>query len=191
LDVVDHLGFELYAELRLSGKEIPFVMLFGKQEKYLKLAKKHGLVEYLVMPCSAKLLTDTINRVCNPASLRRSQRYSAPGTVAVIEQGRLAVAAEVVNISDGGLLCEFDAQPLISLALPVMMTVTFAIEGKEFVARGLYSVMGNMKVVERYSDFTPKRVRAGFVFVVATEAKPIFEKVFAALEMLAAMPTTI
>ena len=191
LDVVDFLGFELFRELRQEGRDIPFVMLFGKQEKYLKMAKQHGLEEYLVMPCSAKVLTDTINRVCSPVSLRRWQRYSAPGTRAVIEQGPLLLAAEVVNISEGGVLCEFDSQPVLNLAAPVMMAVTFVMEGREFVAAGLYSLMGNIKVVERYSDLTPKRYRAGFVFVAAAEAQPIFEKVFSALEMQAAMPASI
>lgn len=190
LDVVDLRGFELYRELQESGKEIPFVMLFAKQEKFLQMAKQHGLAEYLLMPCSAKVLTDTINRVCNPVSLRRSTRYSAQGTTATIEQGRVAVEADVINISEGGVLLEFDHRPELNLTAPVMMAVSFTIEGKKLVAPGLYSTMGNMKVVERHSDLTPKRFRAGFVFVVTTAAKPIFEKVFSALEMQAAMPVS-
>lgn len=188
LDVVDLRGFELHAELQQGGKEIPFVMLFAKQEKYLQMAKQQGVAEYLIMPCNAKVLTDTINRVCNPVSLRRTQRYSAPGTTALIEQGRLGVEAVVVNISEGGVLCELEATPALNLAAPVMMAVTFTIDGKAVVAAGLYSIMGNMKVVERHSDLTPKLIRVGFVFIVVAEALPIFEKVFTALEMQAAMP---
>jgi DNA-binding NarL/FixJ family response regulator len=167
-DVTDPEGFNLVHELKrhAKGKSIPCIMLLlGDDDKYEEQVVAAGIKDYLKMPCPPKLLSDTINRVCNPVNLRASKRYSLADTIALLEQRTADTKGEVLNVSTGGLLCDLDYDENFNFAEPMMMSVVIRTEGAEETVEGLYSIMTNLKVLARNADYTPRKIRIGVTFV--------------------------
>ena len=171
-DVTDPKGLDLVKNMRQheKGKSIPCIILIGDEAKYENQLMAAGIKEFLKMPCSPQLLTETINRVCNPVSLRASRRFSPPDTLVYIEQRTAIANGKVLNISAGGLLCDLDYDQAFNFLEPVMMSVVVLLEGKDERVEGLFAVMSNLKVIERNSDFTTKQLRLGVAFVNTPKA---------------------
>jgi len=140
-------------------------IVLAHNKSVLSEASKRGIANVLEMPCSAVKLEEVINQVCNPISLRTAQRYSILGTVALIEQQSLRVDATVLNISSGGVLCEFAPSPMLNLCEPVMITLQFTENNPILSETQIYSILSSMKVVECNSDNIPLKVRVGFKFI--------------------------
>lgn len=166
----------------LGQPGIPIVFLVAPEQAG-KLKKIAG-VEQVLMPCTAEVLADAINRAYNPVKLRQSKRYSLPDTTAILNQeGIEQVTADVVNISSGGLLCELDYPGQFNFAMPVMVSVIFSLQGEELTAPGLFSVFTGMKVIARNPDHAPQRIRLAFYFVkVPKAAAGSLARVFVHLE---------
>lgn len=148
---------------------IPIVALVA-QDQAVTLEKVKGLVQ-VRMPCIAEVLTNAINRACNPLKLRRSKRYSLPDTTAILEQeGSEPLTAAVINLSSGGLLCELEYPGHFNCALPVMVSVSFNLQGEKSAALGLFSAFTGMQVIARNPDHSPQRIRLSFYFITVPKA---------------------
>lgn len=171
-DVTDPEGLNLVKNLQQheKGKAIPCIILIGDDAKYESQVVAAGIKEYLRLPCSPDLFTETINRVCNPVALRRSRRFSPADTLAYIEQRTAMANGKVLNISAGGLLCDLNYDQAFNFAEPMMMSVVLLLDGKDETIEGLFSVMSSLTVIERNADFTAKRLRLGVAFVNTPEA---------------------
>lgn len=165
--------------------EKPAFVLFtsSKQKKVAEEFKAYGVREHIEVPCSPKALGELINRVCSVFDLRSGRRYSLPGATAILEQGPNSTTAELVNFSDGGMLCELTRVGCYSWNAPAMVTINLPLNGQQLVATGLFSVTTRLSISESYADHTPKRFRIAFRFLtVPGETKKVLDKAFAYIE---------
>jgi len=175
-------GVELFWKIREipERQNIPFVLLTSKQEdEQHSLIKDSGIKYCLPIPFKPQVLVEIINRFCNPISLRTSTRYSIPGTEVEIDQSQKQYLANMVNISEGGMLCEMDFAEAYKIHLPVVITITFPPEFENLVVRGLYATMVNINVLAHGVDHIPEKVRIAYKFIlVPYDAQQTIQKVF-------------
>ncbi len=161
------------------------VFTSSKNEDFLKEIKQYGVLHHLIIPFSPTSIGDFITEICNPFVMRSSRRYSAPNTTAILAQGAETHCAEVVNFSEGGMLCELEAPSRYAWAAPVMATLEFVIDDEKITADGLFSVISRMIVVASNPDYSPKRIRLAYRFVtVPEESKTALAKAFDNVENL-------
>jgi len=187
-----HLVFYSYEELENSDfnfvnqirshtgdAKLRCLLLVDDKEEYMSKLAENYISDYLRIPFTAKEVADTINAMCSPTSLRASKRYSIPGTEATIEQNSNLFNGTVLNISAGGVLCEFEWKETYRPAYPVMIALQFFQDGDVRSADGLDSVLTSMKVIERNPDYTPHMLRVGFSFVnIPDKSNEVLAKVF-------------
>ncbi|MCJ7600636.1 MAG: response regulator [Desulfobulbaceae bacterium] len=180
LPVLD--GVELFWKIReIPGRQnIPFVLLTSKQEdKQHKLIKDSGIKYCLRTPFKPQELVEIINRFCDPISLRTSTRYSIPGAEVEISQSRKQYLANMVNISEGGMLCDMDLAEAYKIRLPVVIAITFPPDFENLVVRGLHATMVNLNVLAHGVDHIPEKVRIAYKFILApADAQQTIQKVF-------------
>ncbi|MEW6500523.1 MAG: hypothetical protein ACOY8P_13205 [Thermodesulfobacteriota bacterium] len=159
------------------------VFTSSKQKKLPEEFRANGVKEQIAVPCSPQQLGETINRVCSIFTLRSGRRYSLPGATAILEQGASSTTAELVNFSDGGMLCELAQVGTYSWNAPAMVTLNLPLDGDKLVATGLFSVSTRLTVSESYADHTPKRVRIALRFLaVPVETRKVLDQAFAFIE---------
>jgi DNA-binding NarL/FixJ family response regulator len=184
-DIQDEMGLQFCKESAAgrNGGVVPFLFLINDKKEHVAMAYELVGNAYLVMPCSAEELARAIDRVCSPVRLRQAKRYSIGDTRAVIEQRQVQVEAQVMNLSAGGSLCEFDLDPHLNCAFPMIMSIQFGGDEGQETVKELSVVATNMLVITRQNDQTPKRIRMGFKFVHLPDfAREIFTRAFAQAE---------
>ena len=154
-----------------------------KKRDYIEEIKRYGIEEYFTIPCAPNVPGELITRLCTPFSLRKARRYSVPGAVASLEQGNDTYQAEIINFSEGGLLCELEAQARFNWFFPAMINLEILLEGATLKVAGLYSVARRLMVVEANSDYSPRRIRLACRFIsVPEESKKQLLQVFSVIE---------
>lgn len=150
----------------LSGDRLTsFLLLIDAEKKSaVQKALAAGVSGCLSIPCSAVSLAGAIDRACPSFSLRRSPRFSAPQTIARIQQRRLCLQASVINFSEGGMLCQIELFDDYLWSEPVMATLHFNIEEEEIIVPNLYSIPVHLNVLESNPDYTPKCLRVAYSF---------------------------
>lgn len=184
-DIQDEMGLQFCQETAAgkNGPAIPFLFLISDKREHVAMAEELVANAYLVMPCAPEVLARTIDRVCSPVKLRQAKRYSISDTRALIEQRQVQVESQVLNVSVGGALCEFELDPLLNSAFPVLLSIQFSGEEEQETVKELSAVATTMLVITRHSDQTPKRIRLGFKFVHLTDtAKATLARVLAQAE---------
>ncbi len=147
----------------------------------------HGIQHILPLTSPSSELGSLINKICNPMTMRLTTRYYIPETKAIIAQRDRELQTDVLNISSGGLLCEFTTDNIFQVCDPVMITISFT--GSKEIAglEGIYAVLSSLKIIERNPDFTPLRIRAGFTFIILPPTvKNRLKTIFAKAELTAA-----
>lgn len=109
LDMPQMNGHELLLwvkqEPRLSS--IPFLIVTALRERDSILkALKAGAAAVLFKPFTMEALAKKINEIVNVVQMRQHERFSARGT-AILRSGTTEFHASLVDISRGGLCCEF------------------------------------------------------------------------------------
>lgn len=169
MDADDQEGLHYCADISSADPEImPPCLVLACDRVTAGEAKGHGIKNVLMMPYSADKLADIINRICNPVGLRQSKRYSIPKTTAIIKQRDLQMKAVVLNVSSGGVLCEFTPVYTFRIVDPVMLTLQFLNKNSALAASKIYAISSNMKVVERNDDYTPRKIRVGYKFITVS-----------------------
>ncbi len=176
-----------FAQKRLAlpeGQRTNFILFTSsKKQDYFEEIKRYGIEEYFTIPCAANDLGELITRICTPFSLRKARRYSVPDAIASLEQGSNSFAAEVINFSEGGVLCELDAPAQLNWFMPAMISMEFNLDGATLKVAGLYSVARRLMVVEANPDYSPRRIRLAYRFIsVPEESKKQLAQVFRVIE---------
>ena len=155
----------------------------SKKQDYFEEIKRYGIQEHLIIPCAPNALGELIMRTCTHFAMRATRRYSIHDTTAILEQGSKSFPAEVINFSEGGMLCELDAPAQLNWFMPAMISMEFNLEGAVLKVAGLYSVARRLIVVESNPDYSPKRVRLACRFIsVPEESKKQLTQVFRVIE---------
>lgn len=168
-----------------AGMEKPAFVLFtsSKQKGVYEEFVPYGVKEHITIPCSPHELGEIVNRACSVFALRSGRRYSLPAATAILEQGASSVTAELVNFSEGGMLCELTRVEAYSWSAPTMVTLNLPFENEKVVATGLFSTTTRLSISESFADHTPKRVRIAFRFItVPSETKRALDRAFAHIE---------
>lgn len=171
----------------VSGVSIDNFLLITQDDDrdHIGQARDLGVKEHLVIPCSDDLLLATINRICNPAFLRTSKRYSIPGAKALVEQGAEVFQANIINISQGGLLCEMDYSEGFLWHESVMLTASFDKFEEGIAVTGLASGIVRLTVLNPKAPIKQRRLRIAFIFMkIPPEVSAVLDRVFALADKL-------
>lgn len=164
-------GGESFLDALCEGREIALlVLVHGREREEICAALGRQGVAALAMPCADETLCAAVDRVCSPVRLRREPRLSVPGAGGVLEQGGRRFEIEVLNVSEGGLLADFEAGGGLDCLRPVVLDLTFPCQGGTRQGANIYAVVSHFKVMARHRDFTPRSIRAGFSFIIVPEA---------------------
>jgi len=184
-DIQDEMGLQFCQETAAgkNGPAVPFLFLISDKREHVAMASELVGKAYLVMPCPPEVLARAVDRVCSPVKLRQAKRYSISDTHALVEQRQVQVEAQVVNVSAGGSLCEFEWDPQLNCAFPMTLSIQFSGEEEQETVKALSAVATTMLVITRHTDQTPKRIRMGFKFVnLSAVARETLTKVLAQAE---------
>lgn len=155
----------------------------SKKQDYFEEIKHYGIQEHITIPCAPTALGELITRTCSHYAMRATRRYSIPGASANLEQGHNSFPAEVINFSEGGMLCELDAPAQLNWAMPTMISMECSLDGVTLKVAGLYSVSRRLMVVESNSDYSPRRIRLACRFIsVPEESRTQLAQVFGMIE---------
>lgn len=167
-----------------EGQRTNFILFTSsKKQDYFEEIKRYGIQEHIIIPCAPNALGVLITRTCTHFAMRATRRYSIHDANASLEQGSNSFPAEVINFSDGGLLCELDAPAQLNWFMPTMINMEFNLEGATLKVAGLYSVARRLMVVESNPDYSPRRIRLACRFInVPDESKKQLAKVFKFIE---------
>ncbi|MEW6219993.1 MAG: response regulator [Thermodesulfobacteriota bacterium] len=183
-------GIELYWQMRqLPGRAAtPFVLLTSTLDPaHLGRVRDAGIRDCLPIPFAPKTLVEIVGRLCDPAALRRSERYSIHGATALLAQGTHRFAACLVNISLGGLLCDLAFHGSLLLTRPAEISLAFPEEYEGLKVSGILSALVNFNVVAFEADHSPRDVRLAYKFVqVPSEAVLVLGRVLQIAERLKA-----
>jgi two-component system chemotaxis response regulator CheY len=160
--------------------DIPFLLLSAdRNEEQIRLLLEAGASECLYLPSSARTLTETINRICNPVSLRKSKRYSFSAASTCLAQRQNCFDGKIINISMGGMLCELDWSNEFQCGVPLMAQVEVTLGEETIVITDLYARMANLRLIGLNPDHTFRRVRIALAFIqVSDDSRAGLERVF-------------
>jgi hypothetical protein len=182
-EISDSEGLNLFLKHReqLAGKYPALVLLTSQnQEKHIKKNLEKD-TEYIIIPCSSEELAVRINRLCNPLTLRSNKRYSLDSSTVILQQKNFQFPGVLINISSGGLLCEFDFNESYTWIQPLNIQAKISLGNKIITITDLYSRLVRLLVSEINPDFTPKKLRTAFEFIQtpSKENKNLLADVFA------------
>ena len=168
-----------------SGKITPFLLLTEQnQTEEVEDALNAGANGCLKLPCEDSDLSWQIDSLCNPERLRGAKRYSIPRTEVSVAQGEHHLSGRVVNISEGGLLCQLENPANFDWTQPFNLGFTF---NNDVVPQELVDISGilvSLNVMRANPDNTPAQINAAFRFVnVCPMAKQELRDIFANYEM--------
>jgi len=170
-------GMDFIVKMRERGEAALLVLVHGRtaQRDYERLSAQG--IAVVALPCSGKNLGAAVDKACNPVCLRKDKRRGIPGATAVVEQGGRRFEAKVLNISEGGALCDFRVDGDFNCLAPAMLALRLPLDGRTLAADGLYAVTTHLKVLERHGDFTPLLIRVGFSFIIVPDrAAAVFRR---------------
>ncbi len=172
--------------------ETPFIVVTSsKKEDELVELLKEGIEHFLISPFTSKELGTKINAVCDPRKWRAQERISVPGTKAILHFGEKSVPAQVVNISQGGILFDLDySEEHGNLLKNIFISVLFPAEYASVELLSLRCKFHRLNMLTCDKEHNPEKIRIGLQFVDVSEINlkaiaAIFEQARGELEKLA------
>ena len=180
-EISDRDGLEVVLKQRRELEDSPPLVLLTSQNQEKHIKDNLGRnTEYVIVPCSSEELAVRINRLCNPLTLRSNKRYSLHDSTVILQQKTEQITGILINISSGGLLCEFAFNEAYNWAQPLNIQTEISLGDRTVTIPGLYSRLVRLQVCESNPDFTPKKLRVAFEFIQTPgrENKKMLEDVF-------------
>ena len=138
----------------------------------------------LEIPCAVPEICRTIDKFCSPRQLRGAQRYSIPQTSLRLQQADCDLNGRVVNISEGGLLCQLEAFAGFDWMQSALLDLSFAHLEESVNITGVCGVPVNINVMRSNPDDSPAQIRVAFRFVgVIPEARQQLCELFANIDL--------
>lgn len=161
-------GHELFHKLRESekGRNIPFIIFTStSSDEHIAEIRQQGIQHYLVVPFSSVKLRNKIDEVFDPRQMRRQQRYSIPGTQAIIHAESQNINADVINLSMSSAFCEFTLPSGVNDLLNSMyISVKFPSEYDEVLIGDIYCKPLSIKTVSWLPNDASDKVRVVWLF---------------------------
>ncbi len=169
-DLLDMNGPSLHEKMQgiELNKETPFIILAPSDvltSEYIEQINQAGIAHYLAIPFTAEEVIGKINNVCNPRSWRANDRFHIPNSKAFIHLERELVEIDLINISLGGILCEFfyDYQVVELLGLNRIGIYIPAPEGY-FEIPDIHCKLSRLNVINWKADGMAEHLRMTFLF---------------------------
>ncbi|MCP4577418.1 MAG: response regulator [Deltaproteobacteria bacterium] len=166
----DLSGPDLYQKMQEAkpNEKIPFILLAPVSEvtsDFIDELCLVGIEHYLAVPFTTKAMIGKIKSVCNPRLWRVDDRFHIPTARASLHLGSQDVEIELINISQGGIFCEFinDAYPIDLLGIISMSMVIPATEG-DLQIRDIKCTLSRLNVISRKSGGVAEHIRMTLLF---------------------------
>ena len=149
-----------------KGRNIPFIIFTStSSDEHITEIRGQGIQHYLVAPFSSVKLRNKIDEVFDPRLMRRQQRYSIPGTQAIIHTESQNINADVINLSMSSAFCEFTLPSGVNDLLNSMyISVKFPSEYEEALIGDIYCKLLSIKTVSWFPNDVPDKVRVVWLF---------------------------
>lgn len=167
-------GGEMFKKSRRTtlNRETPFIVLTSSQKKeVLEHLKNQGIEHTLQTPFTSRELAEKINLACDPRNLRAAGRVSIPEAIAVLRLAGRSMEASIINISDGGLLCDFDYAEEFAPDLFRRVDIDIKLPDGGIQINGLGSQLSHIRVMEYGGNSFTGRIRTGWRFMDISEKK--------------------
>lgn len=102
-------GVELYEKAKRTplNRATPFILVVDSQaQDENEELEIQGVEHFLVLPATPVEISAKINATCNPRKLRSYDRFSLPNVKITFHLKQGPLAAEMVNLSLSGMLCD-------------------------------------------------------------------------------------
>ncbi len=163
---------DIYHQMQPASAEQPIPVLLltegGKTEEF-DAAFEAGVAGCIELATDANTLCQGIDRICCPKRLREARRYSLPHTQIQLSQAGCKLSGKVINISEGGLLCQLNDPLRFDWALPSDLTLIFNLDGAQTKIPHMQGLPANLNVVRSHPDYSPAVIRVAFRFVERSE----------------------
>jgi len=103
--VLSSIILNRFKDLAAAGANIIILVPDESEEQLMRLTE-HGLKNYQVFPTARMDLQDKLSAVTRDGVKRNHPRYDVPGTRIEFHHNGESLAGQVLNISEGGFLCE-------------------------------------------------------------------------------------
>lgn len=196
-DLVDINGMEIYERIKASNlaDKTGFILLAPKDlftTEFIEKFQNAGIENYLAQPFSRDQIINKINTVCNPRSWRKNDRFHIPGAKATLHLDIEEIDINLINISMGGILCDFfyDYQPLellgvneISLNIPLpkgvfeIERVSCKLSRMNVINWKTDGMVESLTVTWLFAELTPQnRELLSYIFEMARELDLAFQQ---------------
>lgn len=161
-------GTGIHSRMRKTGlnKETVFILMTSTNtKKQNERIKAQGVRNVILSPFTATRFIKVINDAFNPLTKREHKRYGFPDTYAFLDIEDQSITGNVINLSQNGVLTEFNVTPdMGSLLSPVTLDIQFPEEFRSLRVQGLFGVFLRLNTISYSADYTPNRVRVAYMF---------------------------
>jgi CheY-like chemotaxis protein len=161
---------------RLPGhQDTPLIVVTStKTMARLRQLAERGVRHILVVPFTAVELRQAVEQAIDWRAQRASERYSFLDSQAVISSGQERLAARVINLSLGGVLCQVEvAGQRLDFLQPVRLDLTFPPEYGAVQAQGIKAALVRLTVAGWSEAGQAQVVRAAWRFLEIPKAAAV------------------
>jgi CheY-like chemotaxis protein len=148
-----------------NNKAVDMVAFAASAEEAAHLAEEK-FTHIVELPFHPSEFVSTINRICNPRQWRKSNRFHIPNAKAVISVWGMDAEANLINISQGGVLVEVsgDRSDLLLQNNPVL-TLNINVASCKSTIKQLPVKLARLNVVAWNDDYKPILMRLAYTFL--------------------------
>ncbi len=172
-----------------AGRDTPFIIITSTGSKEnIKDFKDQGIEHYLVSPFTPIELRSLIKEACDPRTFRKHARISVPGAKAVVHMRDYDVEANVINISESGILCDVTCvKQYNDLLNSAHMTIEFPAQYDNAKIKILWCMVFRVLVLtwdkEYFPQCAPKNLRVAWQIIeISNDGKKLLNKIFETVE---------
>ena len=173
-DLVDINGIEIYEKIKASNlaDNTEFILLAPRDmftTDFIEKIQNAGIENYLAQPFSRDKIINKINTVCDPRSWRKNDRFHIPGARATLHLNLEKIDIKLINISLGGILCEFfyNYQPIELLGVNEI-SLNIPSPGGPFNIEQVSCKLSRMNVINWKSDDMAETLTVTWLFTDPT-----------------------
>ncbi len=163
-------GQDLFNKMQETkvNEKTPFILLAPAAEvtsDFIDQLCLAGIDHYLAVPFTSKAIIGKINSVCNPRLWRANDRFHIPTAKAHLHLGHQDVEIELINLSLGGIFCEFiyDDDPIELLGILNISIYVPAPEG-DLEIKGINCTLSRLNIISRKSNGVAEHIRMTLLF---------------------------
>lgn len=169
LEMADMDGFAVYNHMRTTAanRETSFIIMSSTYDAaQFQRVSKRGIECILPIPFTPLQLREVVNHACDPRKSRVYPRYIIPGAKTLVQFPKHRIMADVLNISNNGVLCDFTYSKLpVEFLHPCLISIQFPDDYGSTNAGKITACLLRLTVDSWQNDNTPQKIRAAWKFI--------------------------